>query len=81
MPEPDGKLSGALEVDESFFGRRKFGHQTLEYVISIERYESNLREVLENARSLTDRIALLASPPVIEGKPNQNSKNRLNGDI
>ena len=52
-----------------------------EHVISIEHYESNLREVLEKARSLTNRVALLASPPVIEGKPNPNSKNRLNGDI
>ena len=29
LPEPEGKLEGAAEVDESFFGRRKFGHQTL----------------------------------------------------
>ena len=51
------------------------------HVISIENYESNLREVLKRARNMTDRIALLTSPPVIEGKPNPNSKNRLNGDI
>ena len=37
-----------------------------EHVISAEHYESNLREMLEKVRSMTSRIALLASPPVIE---------------
>ena len=52
-----------------------------EHVISIDHYESYLRQVLKKAQSQTDRIALLASPPVIEAKPNPNSKNRLNSDI
>jgi len=52
-----------------------------EHAVSIERYEENIRQVLEKARNLTDRIALLASPPVVEGKPNPNAKNRLNADI
>ncbi len=29
LPEAEGMLEGAAEVDESFFGRRKFGNQTL----------------------------------------------------
>ena len=52
-----------------------------ERVVSIDRYEANLREVLEKAGSQTGRLALLASPPVIEGQPNPNGKNRLNADI
>ena len=43
LPEgPEGKLSGIVEIDESFFGKRKFGHQTI-VVGAIERTTRKLR--------------------------------------
>lgn len=49
--------------------------------VSITTYEHNLRQILDVSRGISDRISLLTSPPVIEGKPNPNQKNRSNIDI
>ena len=53
----------------------------MDALVSAERYEANLRNVLEAAKAMTGHMALLASAPVLEGQPNPNAKTRLNADI
>ena len=52
-----------------------------EYMVPLERYEGNLLQALESALKLTDRIALLAAPPIIEGLSAPGEKTRTNLDI